>query len=92
MLVSPSKWNSILDEISKCVLLCCRCHRELHAGLWSLDEIELNPFREEPMPIIVVEKIPGVCQQCGAQILGKRPERRKYCSRDCVNKSKITLC
>lgn len=25
-------------EVDKCVLLCCRCHREVHAGHISLDE------------------------------------------------------
>ena len=25
-------WEDIEKEIKKCVLLCCRCHRELHAG------------------------------------------------------------
>lgn len=24
-------------EIEKCVLLCSNCHRELHAGLWSIN-------------------------------------------------------
>lgn len=28
----------IRDEIKKCVVLCCRCHRELHAGQITLDK------------------------------------------------------
>lgn len=27
------KWDRILNEVQKCVLLCCRCHREYHYGL-----------------------------------------------------------
>lgn len=26
-------WEKIYNELIKCVLLCCRCHREVHAGL-----------------------------------------------------------
>jgi hypothetical protein len=28
-----SKWEDLKAEADKCVLLCCRCHREVHAGL-----------------------------------------------------------
>lgn len=30
--------QSLLDEAKKCVLLCARCHRELHAGVAKLAE------------------------------------------------------
>jgi hypothetical protein len=30
-------WNTIEKEIKKCILLCCRCHRELHAGMITLE-------------------------------------------------------
>lgn len=26
-------WNQIAEELDKCVLLCCRCHREVHDGV-----------------------------------------------------------
>jgi len=29
-------WTRIEKELDKCVCLCCRCHREYHAGLISL--------------------------------------------------------
>ncbi len=33
------RWHELIAEVSKCVLLCCRCHAEVHAGLhtdWEL--------------------------------------------------------
>lgn len=26
-------WNELVAEVQKCVLLCCRCHAEVHAGM-----------------------------------------------------------
>lgn len=28
-----SSWRMIKPELEKCVLLCCRCHREVHDGM-----------------------------------------------------------
>ena len=33
-------WDVVLEEMKKCCLLCCRCHRLFHAGLVSADEIK----------------------------------------------------
>ena len=32
-------WEEILEEVDKCVLLCCRCHAEVHSGLHREFEI-----------------------------------------------------
>lgn len=35
--VHSTKWSSkITNELDKCVLVCCNCHRELHSGISSL--------------------------------------------------------
>ena len=33
------KWDIVFNEIKKCVLLCCLCHRRYHAGLISDEKI-----------------------------------------------------
>lgn len=35
-----------IEESKKCILICSNCHKEFHAGLWSLDELNLEE-REE---------------------------------------------
>ena len=39
---NPISINKIAEELEKCILLCCRCHREVHAGLL---EIPVEYFR-----------------------------------------------
>lgn len=32
-------WNAVFYEVRKCVLVCCRCHREIHAGIIPKNEV-----------------------------------------------------
>lgn len=41
-------WTRICKEIAKCVLLCCRCHREATLGLLENHEIEALHQRKKP--------------------------------------------
>jgi len=32
-------WKFVEAELAKCVMLCCRCHREVHAGIIGVDGV-----------------------------------------------------
>lgn len=41
------KWETIEKELDKCVLLCCRCHRELHAGMHENFQNEFDKSKND---------------------------------------------
>ena len=41
----PLKLKDCVEETKKCILICANCHREIHAGLWNIEELNLR--REE---------------------------------------------
>jgi hypothetical protein len=34
-------WKKIIEEAKKCIILCARCHRELHAGYINLNNVKI---------------------------------------------------
>jgi len=40
------KLSRYVEEAVKCILLCSNCHREHHAGLWNIEDINLTTFNE----------------------------------------------
>ena len=40
------KWEAVLIELEKTMLLCCRCHTELHSGLWVPSKWMINRQRK----------------------------------------------
>ena len=76
---TPKAWNKVVEELKKCVMLCNRCHRELHSGLWSLEDIDVHGFTEsdcENMDDLQT----GTCAVCGSDTYWGR----KTCSRSCA--------
>lgn len=76
-------WNRLVQEAKKCILVCCRCHREIHDGLidistlkQNIDEQVLN-YKED----LVETKIPCICGVL-------KPLKNKYCSPKCANSNK----
>ena len=37
-----NSWKKLKIESEKCILLCANCHRELHAGIWNVDDLQLT--------------------------------------------------
>lgn len=77
----------LTNEAKKCVLLCCRCHREVHAGLTLIpkDIVRFNDsYLEE---IMRLSKKKDDCPLCGKE----KESRRSFCSLKCAssNRQKI---
>lgn len=81
-------WIKVVKELQKCVSLCCRCHREYHAGIIAEDKIK-NIYKERWNEIGDIEEVDKKensnknvrkCRVC-KKALTKLQE--VYCSNDC---------
>lgn len=82
---NPSSWKRIYEELKKCILLCCLCHREIHAGIRTLPKIytQVDPKLEnykvstehkEPCPVCNKPKLKWnkTCSHvCAGKLTGK---------------------
>ena len=46
----PYRWDRVVAELAKCVMLCANCHREVHAGVREFFDDGLLGLAEEPAP------------------------------------------
>ena len=72
-------WKRIVQEARKCTILCCRCHRELHAGVIELPKV-CAQFHEDYIDLPVLRQREfDECPVCGAE----KYIKQKHCSREC---------
>ncbi len=80
-LSNPKKWNLLVEEAKKCILLCRNCHGELHAGDWSILDINIIYFQGEKT-VYQKDISTGNCVVCGKEVFFTRIT----CSRECAGK------
>lgn len=89
--IATLKWDKVITEAKKCVLLCARCHREEQIGIIKKEEID-KIYKEKwdtiivdtTVPIIIRrQKIAKICPICA-----KAHFRKTYCSLKCAMKSR----
>ena len=71
-------WKEIINELSKCALVCTNCHREIHNPQHNRENITNTANKLLKAEIIAT----GKCPICGDSVY-----KTTYCSEDCVNKA-----
>ncbi len=74
----PKSWASIVVELRKCAMLCCRCHREFHSGLLSIPQ-DVPQFDEKFADYKTLERLDRQ---------SKNMKKCPVCKKDMVNRSK----
>lgn len=79
---SPIKWDIVVEELRKCVMLCANCHREHHDDILPIPD-NINRFSETYSDYKAVEKSEFYddCPICGK----KKRLYSKTCSVECGN-------
>ena len=87
VMANPKRWDLLVEEAKKCILLCGNCHDELHSGLWAIEEIEIVEFKEEKRTF-KKEQPTGKCPVCDKDVYMERI----CCGRACaaLRANKIT--
>lgn len=81
---SPKKWESICNELRKCILVCSNCHREIHCGLIKVPE-NYQKFNEDFVDYKKFEIEQTPCLTCGTM----KSFKKKYCdNKFCIPKPK----
>jgi hypothetical protein len=77
----PCSWKKIIKELRKCVLICCRCHAEVHDGI-TIIPVNVNRFDEKYVEYKENKKDMDKCPIC------HKPKKKynKTCSYSCAAK------
>ncbi len=79
---SPRAWAMLVVELRKCVLVCNRCHQELHDGLAEVPEGA--PRFDEGFAVLPPRARRSPCSCCGKPC----PERNATCSLACAARAR----
>jgi hypothetical protein len=83
LIASPKSWKeAVVPELRKCILLCCRCHREVHAGEICLPE-NFVKFNEDYVDYMSNNEFTTPCPSCGKE----KSNSQRYCSYSCSTTS-----
>jgi hypothetical protein len=85
-MANPRKWETIVPELRKCVLLCSNCHSEIHAGVTTIPP-NIIRFNEEFAVDYKPEQEMISCPICGIEI----PSYKITCSLKCAAKKAWTV-
>lgn len=82
---NPKNWNSLVEELRKCVLVCHVCHSEIHEGL-TIVPASAPRFNESFANYKNLEKSEKLLTPC--PVCGKlKPEHLINCSLECAGKA-----
>jgi hypothetical protein len=85
---NPMSWDKIVKELRKCILLCCRCHREVHSEDAVLPE-DYCRFDEsfEKYESLASKKEIDSCPVCG----NDKPKKQITCSVSCGGRHRYNV-
>jgi hypothetical protein len=75
---NPKKWEKIVEELRKCILVCHNCHSEIHARIRKLPKT-YSKFNEEYANWRKIEEHDN-CPVCNKE----KPVKQKFCSHKCA--------
>lgn len=78
VIANPRKWETIVKELRKCVMLCHNCHSEVHAGV-TVIPVGAKRFDENFADLKNGTGFIDECPVCH----GPKSTARKVCSRSC---------
>ena len=84
IMAHPKAFNSMLNELNKCVLVCSNCHKEIHVGIRECPP--LVPFN---LGLInqTEDDVYDTCPVCGK----KKKTHHKTCSHECAARMRIKV-
>jgi hypothetical protein len=83
-LSNTRKWEKVVCELKKCVMVCSNCHREIHSGITKIPK-DIPKFNDDYLEWDTFRKKPNkkACKICGNEYIGSN---KYYCSKECKKK------